>query len=161
MGRSFISNSVSIQNGAKISKSLTKSIQRFYMPSKSVMKFHIMKLKCFSESKQIAVFLMNLNRNWNTFRWKMKIIFRTSKGRLKDFLFYWDERTNFERTKDVYFRSRADWVGGHVKFFVAVRCFGINSLWGKNDKKVVKYDPKMGFWDFFVEFCYQIWQKLV
>ena len=91
----------------------------------------------------------------------MKIIFRTSKRRLKDFLFYWDERTNFERTKDVYFRSRADWVGGHVKFFVAVKCFGINSLWGKNDEKVVKYDPKMGFWDFFVEFCYQIWQKLV
>ena len=22
--------------------------------------------------------------------------------------FYWDERTNFERTKDVHFRSRAD-----------------------------------------------------
>ena len=51
------------------------------MPSKSVMKFHIMKLKCFSESKQITIFLMNLNCNWNTFRWKMKIIFRTSKRR--------------------------------------------------------------------------------
>ena len=22
---------------------------------------------------------------------------------------YWDERTNFERTKDVHFKSRADW----------------------------------------------------
>ena len=38
----------------------------------------------------------------------MKIIFRTSKRRLKDVLFYWDERTNFERTKDIHFRSRAD-----------------------------------------------------
>ena len=108
-GRRFISNSVSNQDGAKISKSLTKSIQRFYMPSKSVMKFHIMKLKCFVESKKITIFLMNLNRNCNTLRWKMKIIFRTSKRRLKDVLFYWDERTNFERTKDVHFRSRADW----------------------------------------------------
>ena len=65
----------------KISKYLTKSIHRFYMLSKSVMEFHIMKLKCFSESKQITIFLMNLNCNWNTIRWKMKIIFRTSKRR--------------------------------------------------------------------------------
>ena len=68
MARSFISNSVCNQDGAKMSKSLTKSIQRFYMPLKSVMKFHIMKLKCFSESKKITIFLMNLNRNCNTFR---------------------------------------------------------------------------------------------
>ena len=44
--------------------------------------------------------------------------FRTSKGRLKDVLFYWDERTNFERTKDVHFRSRADWT-----CTVIVQCF--------------------------------------
>ena len=39
----------------------------------------------------------------------MKIVFRTSKRRLKDVFFYWDERTNCERAKDVHFRSRADW----------------------------------------------------
>ena len=114
MARSFISNSVSNQDGAKISKSLTKSIQRFYMPSKSVMKFHIMKLKCFIESKKITIFLMNLNRSCNTFRWKMKIIFRTLKRRLKDVFFYWDERTNFERRKDVHLRSRADWAHNYI-----------------------------------------------
>ena len=109
MARSFISNPVSLQDGAEISKSLTKSIWHFYLPSKSVMKFHIMKLKCFSESKQIRIFLVNLDHNWNTFRWKTKIIFRTSEGRLKYVLFYWDKRTNFERTKYVHFRSHADW----------------------------------------------------
>ena len=70
---SIFSNPVSIQDGAKISKFLSKSIHQFYMPSKSVMKFH-MKLKCFSENKQIRIFFMNLNFNWNAFRWKTNII---------------------------------------------------------------------------------------
>ena len=113
-------NSVSNQDGAKISKSLTKSIQWFYMPSKCVIKFHIIKLQCFIESKKITIFLKNLNRNCNTFRWKMKIIFRTSKRRLKDVLFYWDKRTNFERTKDFYFRSRTDWDHQHTYFPVNI-----------------------------------------
>ena len=81
MVHSLISNSVLIQDGAKISKSLTKIIQQFYMLSKSVMKSQNIKIKCFSGSKQITIFLMNLNHNWNTFRWKMKIIFRMSKRR--------------------------------------------------------------------------------
>ena len=34
-----------------------------------------------------------------------------SKRRPEGVLFYWDERTNFERIKDVHFRSRADWKG--------------------------------------------------
>ena len=32
-----------------------------------------------------------------------------TKRRLKDIFFYWDERSNFGRTRDVHFRSRADW----------------------------------------------------
>ena len=109
MPRSFISNSVSNQDGAKISKSLTKSIQRFYMPSKSVMKFHIMKLTCFIESKKITVFLMNLNRNCNIFRWKMKIIFGTSKRRLKDVLSLSGRTDQFWTYKRRSVWSRADW----------------------------------------------------
>ena len=87
MVHSLISNSVLIQDGAKISKSLTKIIQQFYMLSKSVMKFQNIKIKCFSGSKQITIFLMNLNHYWNAFRWKIKIIFRMSKRGLKDALF--------------------------------------------------------------------------
>ena len=93
---------------APISQNLLQKVSSDLDAFKKCHKLHIMKLKCFPENKQITIFLMNLNCNWNAFRCRTKIIFRTSKRRLKDVLFYWDKWTNFERTKDVYFRSRAD-----------------------------------------------------
>ena len=41
---------------------------------------------------------------------KDEIFFRESQRHLKDVPFHWDERTNFERAKDVHIRSHANWV---------------------------------------------------
>ena len=90
-----------------------KVFKRFCMPSKSVMKVNIMKLKCLFENKRLTIIFKNLNCSSKAFRWWQKLFWRllkkTSKRRQEMSFFSWDERTNFERTKDVHFTSRADW----------------------------------------------------
>ena len=110
---SFSTNLVYIHDRAEISKLCQKVFKRFCMPSKSVMKVNIMKLKCLFENKRLTIIFNNLNCSSKAFSWWQKLFSRllkkTSKRRQKMSFFSWDERTNFERTKDVHFTSRADW----------------------------------------------------
>ena len=88
MPHSFISNPVSIHDGTKISRFLTKSIQAILNAFKKCHEVSYHENQCFSEKKRLTIFFMNLNCNWNAFRWRTKIIFWTSNRRLKTSFFF-------------------------------------------------------------------------
>ena len=92
ISHSFINNLVSIHDTRKKRHQnlLRKVFKQFCMPSTSVMKFNIMKLRCLSENKWLTFFLMNLNCNWKPLRWWQKLFSR----RLKNVLFFFLGQTN-------------------------------------------------------------------